>query len=222
MRRSPRLLLKAAGVALLCGAALLAPRRAPACGNAVSFEEERVNLVLAADRSLREGRPKASAELLLRQYPSLEAVQPKEKLVQRARRIVALAVVRTDGLLPVPAFAATTNEERRANLEWAVQVMRKAHADDPKNPIVQAALAEALATLPEHLQEAFDILDRLARRDVLPSARGYHALAHLRQLVGDTEGARAALEKEAQLVKSPPPPESFPKPPRRRGFRGFF
>jgi hypothetical protein len=210
--RSPRSMVKAAAFLLLGSAALLCPRRAPACGNAVNMEVERVSIVLTADKMLRDGKPKATAELLMQQYPSLKTSEPKEKLVLRARRIVALAVVRTDGLLPVPAFAASTSDDRRKNLEWAIEAMRKSAADTPDNPVVQAALAEALATLPEHQQEAFDILDRLARRDVLPSAHGYHTLGHLRHLVGDTEGERSALEKSAKLTKAPPPPEGFPMP----------
>lgn len=220
MRRSLPRTLKAAGLLLLCGAALLPPARARACGNAVSFEEERVNIVLAADKWLREGRPKATAELLLQHYPSIKTLQTKEKLVLRARRIVALSIVRTDGLLPIPAFAASTNDDRRKNLEWAIQALRDSNADAPDTPVILAALGEALATLPEHLQEAYDILARLAARDVLPSAHGYRTLAYLRKLAGDPEGEQAALARADILVKSPPPAESFPKP-RRNAYTRF-
>jgi predicted Zn-dependent protease len=222
MRRSPRSVVKATGLVLLCGALLLGARRAPACGNAVSIEEERVDKVMAAEKWLRTGRAKESAQLLIQHFPTLKTIEPKDKLILRARRILALAVVRTDGLLPVPAFAATTSEDRRKNLEWAVQAMRESDADAPGLPIVRANLAEALATLPEHQQEAFDILDGLARRDVLPTTQGYHTLAHLRALVGDDEGARAALQKHASLAKAPPPFESFPQPARHtyRPFAG--
>ncbi len=213
MWRSLPRFMKVTGLAFACSAALLVPGRSHACGNAVSLEDERVSTVIAADKWLREGRLKASAELMLQHYPTMLEIATKDKVILRARRIVAVSVVRTEGLLPIPAFQAKTNDDRRKNLEWAVKVLRESDAAAPGTPVIQASLAEALATLPEHQPEAFGILERLAKGDVLPSAHGYRALARLRRIVGDEDGRKVALEKAAVLVASPPPPEAPPAPP---------
>jgi hypothetical protein len=204
-----RLLLSVPGLSLLALVAL-SPRPAAACGNVIHQEDIIAAAVLRADNRLRDGNAKEAAEYVLHKFPDLKSTRRGRPLVARAQRILALAVVRTDGLLPVEAFAASTSEERRRNLEWAVSVLREVNEVTPNNPVLETALAEALSRLPEHQAEAFGLLGGLAEKNVLPTAQGYRALAALRRLLGDTEGEDAALKKAALLSKSPPPPEPIP------------
>jgi len=194
------------GLALLTAGVALPPRSALACRNSMAMEEENVATLVQSEDDLAHGKPGAAVQRTLQSFPDLKTVKGGDRLMTRAQRVMATAIVRMDGLLAVRGFDASTCAERRANLEWAVATLRYVDSQDKNRPIIQAELAEALSMLPEHQEEAAHILEDLARREVMPSPYGFRALARLRRWAGDGVGERAALD-EARRLQRPPPPD---------------
>jgi hypothetical protein len=123
-------------------------------------------------------------------------------LETRAARILALALVRSNGVLAgVQGFSATT--ERSINLEWAVAVLRLVSSARPNEPVAEADLGEALAALSKYEGEALGILRGLADRDLLGSAHAYAALARLQASRGQGTASRAALDRCEKMTSSP-------------------
>jgi hypothetical protein len=193
------------------------PTEAVACGESIAFEvDPNVLLLSSAETSLSSGKPRAAALDALKVFPKIKSAAPgSSALLPRAQRIVAMAIVRTDGLLSAgKEFQASTADERRANLEWAQSTLRRLSAAKKNNPSVETDLGEALARLPETQGEALATLDKLARKDLVTSAYGYAALAGLRQAAGDDAGSDAALKKYEALAKKnkPATPAAADKP----------
>lgn len=174
---------------------------AEACHN----EEERVldpriENAAVAERAIEAGKLLAGAERELRDFPRLVETDElragsrpgTDRLGARAQRIVALALVRSEGLLPLGGrFAGTTAASRRRNLEWSAATLRSAVASKG-TPAAETDLAEALAKLPETRAEARTLLERLDQRDLVTSPRAYAVLAQLRGEAGDGAGRDAA------------------------------
>ena len=184
------------------------PLPALACGGEwfpVMQVDPRIKGVDKAEDALDEGRTLAAAGSVVRMIPHIKTLKPtRTKLIQRAHRVLALAVVRFDGALPVerevPSYAQGTwigrnDAERAANLEWAVDTLREIDKVKKSDPASQTELAEALARVDSSRDEARTILEDLAKRDLVTSPEGYAALASLRQRAGDDAGRRAALER---------------------------
>lgn len=206
MRHSLRPSVALLGAALLSAGVAAPSRSAFACMNAVRAQEDTVIDLVQAEDDLSHGKPGAAAQRTLQRFPDLKTNDDGERLMTRAQRVFATAIVRMDGLLAVRGFEASTCAERRANLEWAITALRAVDRQDKNRPIIEAELAEALSALPEHQQEALNMLEGLARREVMPSAYALRALARLRRLAGDVAGERTALE-EARRLQRPPPPD---------------
>lgn len=191
---------------------------AVACGGSIAFEvDPNVLLLSQAESNLNNGKPRAAALSVLKVFPKIKSLKPgASHLLPRAQRILAMAVVRTDGLLTAgKEFTAENADERRANLEWAVGTLRRLSAAKKNNPSANTDLGEALARLPETQSEALQTLDKLARKDLVTSAYGYKTLAKLRKAAGDAEGSEAALKKYDALAKkkSPSAPAAAPAKP---------
>jgi TPR repeat protein len=181
---------------------------AVACGESIAFEVDPNVLMLSqAEGNLNAGKPLAAALDALKVFPKIKDAKPgSSALLPRAQRIVAMSIVRTDGLLNAgKQFTASTSDERRANLEWAVATLRRLSAAKKNNPAAQTDLGEALATLPETQSEALASLDKLARKDLVTSANGYATLAKLRKASGDDLGHDAAMKKYEALAKKGKP-----------------
>ncbi len=181
---------------------------AVACGESIAFEvDPNVLLLSQAEGSLNTGKPRSAALDALKVFPKIKEAKPGSSyLLPRAQRIVALAIVRTDGLLTAgKVFTAATADDRRANLEWAVATLRRLSTAKKNNPAAQTDLAEALARLPETQSEALAALDKLARKDLVTSAHGYATLAKLRKAAGDDQGHEAAMKKYEALAKKGKP-----------------
>jgi hypothetical protein len=192
------------------------PTEAVACGESIAFEvDPNVLLLSSAETNLSGGKPRAAALDALKVFPKIKSAAPgSSNLLPRAQRIVAMAIVRTDGLLSAgKEFQASTADERRANLEWAQSTLRRLSAAKKNNPSVETDLGEALARLPETQTEALATLDKLARKDLVTSAYGYATLASLRKDAGDDAGSDAAFKKyEALAKKKPATPGAADKP----------
>jgi hypothetical protein len=200
-------------IAALVVAAVLPARAADvsACGNAVNpVLIKRIRDVAAAADALGAGRPAVAAAIALAAYPTLHATEGLlgeapgwDAMGVRAQRVVAVSVVRTEGLLESGVdFHATTLDERRANLQWAIGILR-AVVNVTGAPEAQTDLGEALSKLPETRDEARSVLERLDADDLVTSAQAYAALAELREAAGDLDG-RDRARKRFEAQKSVP------------------
>lgn len=197
---------------------------AVACGESIAFEiDPNVLLLSQAEGNLNGGKPRSAALDALKVFPKIKEAKPgSSPLLARAQRVVAMSIVRTDGLLTAgKVFTASTSDERRANLEWAVATLRRLSAAKKNNPAAETDLAEALARLPETQSEALATLDKLARKDLVTSANGYATLAKLRKAAGDDAGSEVAMKKYEALAKKAKP-QTPAAPAADKGKNGVF
>lgn len=166
-----------------------AAQPARACIEVVVFTVDKASQDIArADRALEQGRALVAYRIAHRTRRELAqhartAPDPNtDRLIARALRITAVAVVRLDGNTPITARAARRGVVRGRqdrSLRWALGQLRAIRARHPNDPVAEEQYAEALARFPEHREEARTILTRLAERDLMPGAHGYATLARL-------------------------------------------
>jgi hypothetical protein len=152
-----------------------------------------------AEKALALNDPVTAAQRALELFPELtgDVVPPSRgDLFERARRILALAVARTDGAVLAPAMP------RDAALAWAAKIFRARLDLDSTNPTRKSDLAEVLARLPSGRQTAYDLLVELAREDLMPEPRGWAVLGALAATLGHAEVARIADTHCRQLASS--------------------
>jgi hypothetical protein len=200
---------------------------AVACINETSYDENpAIQHVARAEQSLLAGKPAMAVAHVSMSFPSARAdarlkdhrpgmgVDP---LASRAQRVVAVALVRTEGLLAIGSeYASSTAEQRRGNLVWASGILR-AYAALKNTPAVQTDLGEALSKLPETREEALRVLEGLAKKDLVTSSHGYAALAELRLAAGDRAGHDAAMKRSDAMSKTVPSAPALPPPAKSRG-----
>lgn len=201
------------------------PAEAAACEESISFEiDPKVMLLSQAETSLGAGKARAAAVNVLNAFPKLKTDAGSDAMQARAQRILALAVVRTEGLLSVgEVMKASTAEERRANLEWAVATLRKLNEAKKNVPALETELGEALSKLPETQGEALAVLGKLAEKDLITSPQGWAALAKLRRDAGDQEGGDAAARRHEAMTKpgKGAPAKPAPAPAAQPGSKRF-
>lgn len=191
-------------------------RDASACGGEwgpVLIEPDyRPRAIPLAEKALDEGRTVAAAGIVIRVIPHIRKLEPTSSpIVARAHRVLALAIARHRGALPiereVPSYArgawsGKNATERGLNLRWAVSTMQALAKQDPSDPAIETDLAEVLAQLPEHREDARARLERLAKHDLIVSAEGYAILAELRGEAGDVQGRTAALVRCRAMARA--------------------
>jgi hypothetical protein len=143
--------------------------------------------------------------------PHIKTLKAKPgSLVGRAERVLALALSRAHGALPVQsevprevlgAFAGTKDGETAANMQWSIDVLRRQSDKKADDVSLKTDLAEALARVESHRGEARTILEDLAKRDLIASPQGYAALAMLRSQSGDADGQKLALKRCEAMAK---------------------
>jgi hypothetical protein len=154
--------------------------------------------IAAAEQRLEEERPAEAAGQVALAFPRVLTLHVgASPLETHAQRILALALLRSDGKLPGVAGLSG------ASLDWAVDTLRAVSAARPDDPVAQADLGEALAARPKTESEALPLLADLASRDLVGSAHAYAALARLRAKGGETAKAQAALERCVRMTRSP-------------------
>jgi hypothetical protein len=160
--------------------------------------------IAAADQRLDEERLTEAAVEVVTAFPRIRtAAVGASPLETRAQRILALAVVRSGGVIRgVPGISGSSDADRSANLAWSVGVLRAIDAQRHDDPVARADLAEALARS-KHEDEALAILADLSDRDLVGSAHAYATLAQMRASRGDAEAARAAVQRCELMTKSP-------------------
>jgi predicted Zn-dependent protease len=191
-----------------------APSDAQACGGEVYREMDSTTQVVAkAEQLLSEGKYQQAVAKAVQAYPALKIIKPGTlHLSDRGLRIIALASVRADGAIAGGNFKAT---DKAANLEWSVTQLRALSTQRGNNPSYQTDLGEALSKIPAYHAEATKILEDLAQKDLLTSAEGYAALAHLRAEAGNAAGRDEALKRCEAMTKSAAicvAPEAAPAP----------
>lgn len=170
--------------------------------------------VARAEHDLERGDYRAAAGAIIRMMPHIRSLKAKDSasIVARAQRVLAVATARSGGALDVerevPKFVQDTwlgksAEDKQSNLRFAVAVLERASKLEPGDPAAQTELAEALARLDERRGEARQLLEKLAKKDLIATPEGYAALASLRQSGGDTQGQLAALKRCQAMSQNP-------------------
>ncbi|HVY26985.1 MAG TPA: hypothetical protein VHB79_10550 [Polyangiaceae bacterium] len=201
-------------LAALMGISVLS-QDARACGGEWYPEvmiDPRIHGVAQAEKDLAAGKRLAAAASVIRMIPHIKTLKSKPgSLVGRAERVLAVALSRSQGALPVAAevpldvlgsWQGNKEGDAAANMAWSVQVLERqaqAKADDVS---LKTDLAEAMARLPERREAARAILEDLAKRDLIASPEGYAALASLRSQSGDADGQKLALKRCEAMAKS--------------------
>jgi uncharacterized protein (DUF2267 family) len=175
--------------------------------------DPRIDGVARTEKSFDKGKHAAAAAAVIRMMPHVRDLNPKKStLVARGMRVLAVAIARENGALPVAselprhirgAWLGEKAGDREANLAWAVQTLRTIDTVKQSDPASRTDLAEALARVETHRAEARTILEELAKKDLVATPEGYAVLAELRRGAGDQKGVQLALQRcEAMAQKS--------------------
>lgn len=189
---------------LVLGLALGIPSSSEACLHVVTMsKDDAVAEVARADRLLARGRPRTAYRAARRGRRRLEQQMRRDgrdpatvAVVERARTITAVAVVRLDGHTPISHRTARRHVVRgraQRSLSWALTHLRARAEAQPSDVVARVHYAEALARFDAHRDEALAILTGLAERDLMPEPYGYTAL--LRLLDHGSDGWRRALAR---------------------------
>jgi hypothetical protein len=190
-------------------------QEARACGGEWYPEvmiDPRIHGVAQAEKSLANGNRLAAAASVIRMMPHIKSLKSKPgSLVARAERVLAVALSRSQGGLPVGSevpldvlgvWQGAKDGERAANLAWSVEVLERQSDTKSDDVALKTDLAEAMARVPERRADARTILEDLAKRDLIASPEGYAALAVLRSQSGDADGQKLALKRCEAMAKS--------------------
>lgn len=165
-----------------------------------------------AEKRIENGELQIAAGMIIRSMPHIKTLDPnKAKIVARAQRVLAVATIRNDGVLPIgdelpkriqDTWLGSTAEDQRSNIEWAVASLEKIAEAKKDDPSLQTELAEGLAKLGD-TQRARTTLEGLAQKDLIASPEGWAALAKLRGTAGDAAGRQAAMNRCTAMAKQP-------------------
>ena len=174
--------------------------------------DPRIHGVAQAEKSLTNGNRLAAAASVIRMIPHIKSLKSKPgSLVARAERVLAVALSRSQGALPVGAevpdyalgaWRGVGAGESAANMAWSVSVLKRQSEGQSDDVSLKTDLAEAMARIPEQRVEARNILEELAKRDLIASPEGYAALASLRSQSGDLDGRKLALKRCEAMAKN--------------------
>ncbi len=174
--------------------------------------DPRIHGVAQAEKTLANGNRLAAAASVLRMMPHIKSLKSKPgSLVARAERVLAVALSRSRGALPVGSevpsevlgsWRGAAADESAANMAWSVAVLKRQSESKSDDVALKTDLAEAMARLPEHRAEARTLLEDLAKRDLIASPEGYAALASLRRQSGDADGQKLALKRCEAMAKN--------------------
>jgi hypothetical protein len=174
--------------------------------------DPRIHGVAQAEKQLASGNRLAAAASVIRMMPHIKSLKSKPgSLVGRAERVLAVALSRSQGALPVASevpldvlgsWQGSKDGESVANMAWSVAVLKRQSESKSDDVSLKTDLAEAMARVPEQRNEARTILEDLAKRDLIASPEGYAALASLRSRSGDTDGQKLAIKRCEAMAKS--------------------
>jgi hypothetical protein len=179
-----------------------------ACGGDWYPEVEidpRIHGVAEAEKALTHDNYVAAAGAVVRMMPHIKTLSgSKDPLVQRAERVLAVAIERSNGTLAleqeVPSeilghWRGKTQVDHDKNMNWSVASLRSELTAKKDDPALMTDLGEALSKLDGGQEEARTLLESLASRDLVATPEGYKALAALRSQKGDSAGQELALKR---------------------------
>jgi len=151
----------------------LGARPAEACLNGVMMHtDEAVKRVAQARRAIDRGHYRKALRLVAADHYMFDS----NRLSRQIRTVKAVASLR---------LGRTKTAERR------LRRLLRGHQSDP---YLRTRLAESIAGRTGHWAvEAFHILDELEKKDLIPDAHGFAALAKLRHRNKDSEGRDRAV-----------------------------
>jgi predicted Zn-dependent protease len=177
------------------------------------FIDHRVEGIAQAEKDLANGNYHAAAGAVIRMIPHIKNYKSAQgdAIINRSMRVLAVAMARTNGDLTkiskeLPdelhaAFLGANESARKANVEWAVLSLKALREKKKDDATLASELGEAMAQLPEQKSGAKELLDDLAKRDVLTTPEGYRALAVLRAEANDEGGRSEALNRCKNMAK---------------------
>ena len=198
------------GVALLAAALVVSEGPARACENAVQLSADaRITTLQQAEAALEEGELDHASELARRVVgrrgkaePGWET--PDDRLTQRAYRVLALAHVRDPGV------------HHSAGEDVPIALVERRRA--LPGPTSDADYAEARSRVPGGHDEAYAILEPLAKKDLIGSPNALGTLYRLAKERGDEPTAYYAKARcEGMIGASPICRGDYPRPPLLRG-----
>lgn len=192
--------------ALAVLAVFAAPSRpADACGNGVERVVDLTNQsIRKAETLLAEGNYQDAANEVLATFPKalrLDQRDRKQSLFDRGQRVLAVAVVRSQGTLKLgKTLPGKTAAERETSLSWATTVLRVHQAQGLGGLALTAELAEGLALRPAETTDAYDLLKKLADDDLMPTPRAWAILGTLEKARGDAEAAGRSIQRCKEIA----------------------
>lgn len=161
--------------------AVLVPASAWACLNAMTLSgDEAVRKIKKAEKLLARGKNAKAARLLNRHRIRFS----DQRLRRRANIIRATASIR-----------------QRSRVELATQNLARLYEESEHDPVLMARYAEALALDDARRARSRELLEDLAKRDLMPDAFAYRALATLRHRDHDGAGRDKALARCRKMTK---------------------
>ena len=179
----------------LAALATASPRPTDACINGYERRvDPRVHHLVLAEKHAEDGRHVDALVQLGLAFPALPSADAP--LEHRARVVFARSVARSRGLLHYGGKPREGDAARAEVLEIARSVAEARVARSPSDTAARTDLAEILALLPDRRSDARRMLEELEQKQLVASAHGYAALAHLR----DDAGAGAPAWVRPALV----------------------
>ena len=180
--------------ACLNGVTVPEPRARKPLLVALRADERPIEHLLLAEEALRLGKTVRAADELDAIRQAVAQENPRVKA--RFERITALVAIRSSGEWPrwVHGRAPNNSAEREETMKEALAVLRRRANEAPDDPGRMTDLGVGLFGFTDRHGEARQVLEKLAAKDLLTTAYGYHALSRLRAAGGNKQGAAAALE----------------------------
>lgn len=176
---------------------------AAACHNGVEIRVVPTTQIVAqASQALARDQPERAVTFAGRAIQRIqrERRSPRNRLLMnRAKRVLAVATVRLDGGVDTERFVvarAMDATARREALRWAAGILEHGFTEDG-GPVATAHYAEALARFASQRARARMLLRQLVSADVMPDAHGYRVLAGLEDAGDARERALSACRARA-------------------------
>ncbi len=174
-----------AGAAVALGVAISCAADAAACHNGVEIRVVPVTQIVSQSaQALASGQPERAVTLAgraIRRIRNESRSARNRMLMNRAKRVLAVATVRLEGAVDTERFVVARSMDaaaRQEALRWSVGILEHGFGEEP-GPVSTARYAEALARFESQRSRARALLAQLAAADVMPDAYGYRVLAEL-------------------------------------------
>ncbi len=172
-------------IALVLSAALLGPSIADACVNSMMLEgDAAVKQIAKAEKMLEQGKLGKASNLV-----ASHEVYFREKRMRDKANLVRYTVV------------ARKKKATEFQVKQAKDFFERARTQKPKDPLLISRQAELLALSAKTTAQAQEALEDLAKRDLMPEAQGYAALARIHERAGRKDAAKGALGKCQAMTK---------------------